>query len=75
MARLAKIEYEEQMRHDQDLHDRMMAERAQKKYAKHYDFCYDAVSDIVDLVTKIGEYRELTNQSVSLVAIKGNEYW
>lgn len=73
MARLAKVEYEEQMRHSQDLHDRIMAERAQEKYAKHYDFCYEAVSDTVDLVTKIGEYRELTNQSVSAVKSKGNE--
>jgi hypothetical protein len=62
MAHLAKIEYAEQIRKDQELHNQIMAERAQQTYRKHYDLCADILGDIVDFTCKVGEYRELTNR-------------
>ena len=62
MAQLNKLEYEEQTRRDMELHARIMAEKAQEKYAKHYSECADILSDIVDFSCRIAEYRDLTNQ-------------
>ena len=62
MARLAKLEYLEQTKKDRELHDQIMAERAEERYKKHYDMCNDVLLDIVDFTTKVGEYRELTNR-------------
>ncbi|ESO92609.1 hypothetical protein LOTGIDRAFT_120497 [Lottia gigantea] len=61
MARLAKEEYEEQIKKDKELHDQIAAERATSKYQKHYDMCSDVVDQIVDFSCKVAEYRELTN--------------
>ena len=65
MAQLAKLEYQEQTKKDLELHSRIMAERAQEKYAKHYSECAGILSDILDFSTKVAEYRELTNQYVT----------
>ncbi|XP_013409132.1 sperm flagellar protein 2 isoform X2 [Lingula anatina] len=62
MARLAKLEYIEQTRADRELHDKIMAERAEARYRKHYEMCSEVLSQVVDFSTKIGEYRELTNR-------------
>lgn len=62
MARLAKLEYEEQTRKDKELHDKIAAERAEAKYRKHYDICQDVVGQILDFAGKVAEYRELTNK-------------
>ena len=64
MARLAKQEYEEQTRKDQELHDQIAAERAEAKYKKHYETCHDVVDQILDFAGKVAEYRELTNKLV-----------
>lgn len=60
MARLAKIEYQEQTEKDRELHNKIMAERAEEKYRKHYDYCADILNDIIDFSCKVAEYRELT---------------
>lgn len=62
MARLAKLEYEEQTRKDKELHDKIAAERAEAKYRKHYEICQDVVGQILDFSGKVAEYRELTNK-------------
>ena len=62
MVRLAKLEYIEQTQKDQELHHRIMAEKAQARYRKHYDMCGNVLSDVVDFSTKVAEYRELTNK-------------
>ena len=62
MARLAKLEYIEQTKKDQELHDKITAERAEAKYKKHYEMCSEIMDNMVDFTTKIGEYRELTNK-------------
>jgi len=62
MARLARQEYEEQTRKDQELHDQIAADRAEAKYRKHFDTCQGVVGQIVDFACKVAEYRELTNK-------------
>ena len=62
MARLAKLEYAEEIQRDKELHSQIMAEKREAQYNKHYEFCQGVVFDIVDFVSKIGEYRELTNK-------------
>lgn len=59
---MAKLEYIEQTKNDLDLHNKIMAERAEQRYKKHYDMSSDILSDIVDFSTKVAEYRELTNK-------------
>jgi len=62
MIQLQKIENDEQIHQDRELHDRLVKEREQCRYNNHYEFCANVVSGIVDLSTKIGEYREFTNK-------------
>ncbi|XP_072272687.1 sperm flagellar protein 2 isoform X2 [Pyxicephalus adspersus] len=60
----AKLDAEEHMRKVQELHDQIAAERAQARYKKHHGICQKIVNQMVDLVTKTGEYRELTNRLI-----------
>lgn len=62
MARLAKEEYKEQTIRDQELHNKIAAERAENKYRKHFESCNEVVNLIVDFTCKVGEYRELTDR-------------
>ncbi|XP_063404210.1 sperm flagellar protein 2-like isoform X1 [Mytilus trossulus] len=62
LARLAKEEYAEQTQKDQELHDKIAAERAEDRYHKHYEMCDEVVNQICDFSCKVAEYRELTNQ-------------
>ncbi|XP_062579929.1 sperm flagellar protein 2-like isoform X2 [Saccostrea cucullata] len=64
MARLAKLEYEEQTKKDQELHDKIAAERAEARYTKHYESCNEVVNQLVDFACKVAEYRELTEKLV-----------
>lgn len=59
---MAKLEYIEQTRKDKELHDKIAQERAEAKYRKHYEMCLETLLSVVDLSTKVGEYRELTNR-------------
>lgn len=59
-----KLDREEEIRKVQELYDQIAAERAEARYKKHYSTCRAIVGPIVDLVTKIGEYRELTNRLI-----------
>lgn len=65
MARLAKIEYEDQIRKDQELHDKIAAERTAEKYKKHYEMNMEVVNQVVDFSCKVAEYRDLTNKYVN----------
>lgn len=67
MARLAKLEYEEQTKKDQELHDKIAAERAEARYTKHYESCNEVVNQLVDFTCKVAEYRELTEKYVFLM--------
>jgi len=39
MCRVSKLEYEEEIRKNKEIHDAIAAERARKKYEKHYGIC------------------------------------
>lgn len=64
MARLARIEYSNQSQLDLELHERVMADKAEERYRKHYDFCAEVLGGILDFSTRVIEYRELTNRLV-----------
>ncbi|XP_075040474.1 sperm flagellar protein 2 [Mixophyes fleayi] len=64
LQKQARLDCEEQMRKVQELYDQISAERAEARYKKHYFTCQGIMSQIVDMVTKIGEYRELTNRLI-----------
>ncbi|KAM3939260.1 sperm flagellar protein 2 [Leptodactylus fuscus] len=64
LEKQAKLDREEEIRKVQELYDQIAAERAETRYKKHYSTCQAVVRQIVDLVTKIGEYRQLTNRLI-----------
>lgn len=64
LARLAKLEYLEQSKKDKEFHDLVAADRAEAKYKKHYELCYEVVSQIFDFSFKVAEYRELTDDFI-----------
>lgn len=41
LCRQAKIEYAEETRKAQELHDKIKADVAEAKYNKHYDICWE----------------------------------
>ena len=53
LARLAKLDYVEQTKRDQELHAKIAAERAEAKYARHYEMCAEILSEIVDVSCKV----------------------
>ncbi|PVD23583.1 hypothetical protein C0Q70_16855 [Pomacea canaliculata] len=60
MARLQKEEYKEQIHYEMERHAAIAAQRAEDRYHRHYDFCFEVVGHIVDFACKVAEYRELT---------------
>ncbi|XP_065595784.1 sperm flagellar protein 2 [Cyrtonyx montezumae] len=69
LAKQKKIDCEEQIVKERELYEKMAVERAQARYKKHYSLCWDVIDQIVDLSTKLGEYRVLTNSKVPLKLI------
>ena len=55
MARLAKLDYMEETKKDRELHEKIMAERAEARYKKHYHMAEEIMLDIVDYTTKVSE--------------------
>ncbi|XP_051845733.1 sperm flagellar protein 2 isoform X9 [Antechinus flavipes] len=72
LAKQAKLEYEEQAQKEIEIHERIAAERAQARYKKHYSMCTEILDDIIDLSTKVAEYRNLTH---NLIPIKIMRDW
>ncbi|XP_014668849.1 PREDICTED: sperm flagellar protein 2-like, partial [Priapulus caudatus] len=46
------------------LHRSLLADRERERHRRHLDRCEAAVCDVVDVATKVGEYRELTGGAV-----------
>lgn len=65
LARQAKLERAEEIRKELEFCNRIAAERAQRRYKKHFTICKDILEQIVDLATKVGEYRLLTGKYVT----------
>ncbi|MGH0162104.1 UNVERIFIED_CONTAM: hypothetical protein FKN15_073429 [Acipenser sinensis] len=72
LAKQEKIDYMEQTCKEIELHDAIAAEYAEARYRKHFDICQDVLNQIIDLVTKAGEYRELTH---NLLPVKLMREW
>ncbi|KAK9975283.1 hypothetical protein ABG768_023336 [Culter alburnus] len=72
LAQQERLERSEQIRMEHELHKQLVAERAQARYRKHFDFCRGILGQIVDLATKAGEYRLLTS---NLIPVKMMQEW
>ncbi|NXX80763.1 SPEF2 protein, partial [Urocolius indicus] len=66
LAKQEKNDYEEKINKERERHEKIAIERAQTRYKKHYSLCWEMIGQIIDLSTKIGEYRLLTNKRVPL---------
>ncbi|NXW94589.1 SPEF2 protein, partial [Alopecoenas beccarii] len=66
LAKQEKIDYEEQIIKERERHEKIAVERAQARYKKHYAICWEVIDQIIDLSTKVGEYRILTNNKIPL---------
>lgn len=64
MARLARIEYAEQVKKDKILHDIIQADKAEAKHRENIEFCTILTRQLIDFALKIGEYRQLTEKFV-----------
>uniref|UniRef100_A0A4W2FAF1 Sperm flagellar 2 n=1 Tax=Bos indicus x Bos taurus TaxID=30522 RepID=A0A4W2FAF1_BOBOX len=64
LARQAKIDFEEQALRDKEIHEQIAIERAQARYEKHYSICAEILGQILDLSTKVADYRLLTNNLI-----------
>jgi hypothetical protein len=62
LARLHREEYKDQIKLEQERHAAIAAERAEERYRKHYESCYEIVNHLVDFACKVAEYRELTEK-------------
>ncbi|XP_009578971.1 PREDICTED: sperm flagellar protein 2-like, partial [Fulmarus glacialis] len=66
LAKQEKIDYEQQIIKERERHEKFAVERAQARYKKHYSICWEVIDQIIDLSTKVGEYRLLTNKRIPL---------
>ncbi|XP_064259173.1 sperm flagellar protein 2 isoform X4 [Passer domesticus] len=66
LAKQETIDNEEQIAREREYHEKIAAERAQARYKKHYSICWEIICQIIDISTKVGEYRQLTNNRVPL---------
>ncbi|KAM5260693.1 sperm flagellar protein 2 isoform 2-T2 [Hipposideros larvatus] len=64
LAKQAKIDSEEQALREKEIHERIAVERAQARYKKHYLICAEIFDQILDLSTKVADYRMLTNNLI-----------
>ena len=55
------------LRHHKEVRRALVAEKLQSDHKKHYHICRDVLLSIVDLSTKISEYRELTEKYMHIV--------
>ncbi|KAM7415966.1 hypothetical protein PAMA_018166 [Pampus argenteus] len=64
LARQVKLDHADEIRKELELCNRIAAERAQSKYKKHFKSCKEILEQIVDMATKVGEYRLLTGNLI-----------
>nr|CAB3266528.1 sperm flagellar protein 2-like [Phallusia mammillata] len=64
LCKLARQDYEDEIKRESELHNKIMAERSQVRYRRHYNLCQETLNSIVDFSCKIAEYRLLTDKKV-----------
>ncbi|KAL6113966.1 spef2 [Pungitius sinensis] len=72
LAQQAKLDRAEEIRKELEFCNRIAAERAQGRHKKHVKICKDILEQIVDLATKVGEYRLHTG---NLIPAKPMREW
>ncbi|XP_076011080.1 sperm flagellar protein 2-like [Genypterus blacodes] len=60
LIRQAKLDHADEIKKELECCNRLAAERAQIKHKKRFKSCLEIFEQIVDLATKVGEYRLLT---------------
>ncbi|NWU07218.1 SPEF2 protein, partial [Cephalopterus ornatus] len=66
LAKQENTDNEEQIMKEREQHEKIAAERAQACYKKHYSMCWEVMGQIIDMSTKVGEYRQMTKNRVPL---------
>ncbi|KAM6303370.1 sperm flagellar protein 2 [Podargus strigoides] len=66
LAKQEKIDYEEEINKEREHYTKIAVERAQTRYKMHYSICWEVMDQIIDLSTKVGDYRMLTNNKIPL---------
>ncbi|XP_067469766.1 sperm flagellar protein 2 [Thunnus thynnus] len=64
LAQQVKLDHADEIRKELEFCNRIAAERAQSRYKKHFKSCKEILEQIVDLATKVGEYRLLTGNLI-----------
>ncbi|KAF6127394.1 sperm flagellar 2 [Phyllostomus discolor] len=64
LAKQAKIDFEEQAARQREIHEQIAVERAEASYQKHYIMCASILDQILDLSTKVADYRMLTDNLI-----------
>ncbi|XP_069348714.1 sperm flagellar protein 2 [Eulemur rufifrons] len=64
LAKQAKIDFKEQILREKKVHEQIAVERAEALYKKHYSICAEILDQILDLSTKVADYRMLTNNMI-----------
>uniref|UniRef100_A0A3P9HYK9 Sperm flagellar 2 n=1 Tax=Oryzias latipes TaxID=8090 RepID=A0A3P9HYK9_ORYLA len=64
LAQQEKAAREEEIRKDVEWCARISMERRQSKRKKHFHYCKALLNQIVDLATKVGDYRQLTENTI-----------
>nr|XP_023692350.1 sperm flagellar protein 2 [Paramormyrops kingsleyae] len=64
LAQQVRLEHTDELRREKEMHDRIAAERAQARHRKHFDACQDILGQMVDLATRVGEFRLLTGNRI-----------
>ncbi|ERE85825.1 sperm flagellar protein 2 [Cricetulus griseus] len=64
LAKQAKIDFAEQILREKETHEKIALERAQARFEKHYAICAEILDQILDLCTKVADYRLLTNNLI-----------
>lgn len=70
LAQQREDEKRVQLREAKELHDQLQAKKAEERYKKHYALCWDVLLQILDLATRIGEYKELAQGLVPAKVVR-----
>uniref|UniRef100_A0A3P9BPT8 Calponin-homology (CH) domain-containing protein n=1 Tax=Maylandia zebra TaxID=106582 RepID=A0A3P9BPT8_9CICH len=65
LAQQAKLDRAEEIKKELEFCNRIAVERIQRKYKKHFENCRGILEQIMDLATKVGEYRLLNGKYVT----------
>ena len=66
LARCEVLERADKLKHNQQVYKQQRARKAKLNYNKDYGMCRDMLLLMVDMASKLAQYRELTKGSVNL---------